>query len=249
MSILYQVALNQGIVKEGNYFLFPYPNGNNCLFRLVKREEMYVMWGPPTEGKITLKGKKGYDNFFALANAQVKKEYSFSEIFEEVHACGLHEKNYVVHYCEELQKIFDEAEKLYGHPDDANMIYFLASRFVNINTSYTYFNVFRVDNGYVRANLLYRSGGGSNSPTYAVRPEAIPKSTLLLETEGCDGSKEHPWICLGSKEGMQDIQSKTQETAILSSSVVGQSKAELMRLIQDEEEWIAKLKKYAENLK
>lgn len=155
------------------------------------------MWGPPTEGKITLKEKEGYDNLFTLADALVEKEYSSEGVFEEVHACGLSEKEYGVHSYREFQKIFVEERKLYEHPDDVNMIYFLASRCVLIGSSGAYFYVFRVYSDLVDAYYLYGSNGYADSATRAVRPEATPKSTLLLETEGCDGSKEKPWICVG----------------------------------------------------
>ena len=253
-TIIYQEALEQRIVKEGDYFLVQYPDGRNKLFRLVKRNKGYVLWGPPTDGTITLIGKEGYDNLFTLADALVEKEYFSEGVFEEVHACGLSEKEYEVHSYREFQKIFDEAEKLYEHPDDVNMIYFLASRCVDIYSGDADFYVFFVNSCGVNYGWLYNSYGNADDPTNAVRPEATPKSTLLLETKGCDGSKEKPWICLNSQEEIQEENASSEEvTRKVMESV---RKSELMniiqegrKLIQKESEWLAKLEKYAENLK
>lgn len=250
----YQEALDQRIVKEGDYFLVQYPDGRNKLFRLVKRNKGYVLWGPPTDGTITLIGKEGYDNLFTLVDALVEKEYPSEGVFEEVHACGLSEKEYEYDSYEEWRKTFKKLNIISKHPDDVNLDYVLASRgFSDDDDSSPCFWIFAVYGGRLHRTILLDSLHGVYSTTYAVRPEATPKSTLLLETKGCDGSKENPWICLGSQERMKEDTSKNSTTG---ESMESMSKSELMSIIQEgreliqkESEWLAKLEKYAENLK
>ncbi len=195
ITMTYQKALDRGIVKEGDYFSVKYPSGKKALFRLVKREERYVLWGPPTEGKILLKGKEGYESFLALADAKVREEYFSERVFEEVHALGLSERNYKVHSHEEFCRILDKARRMCKNPEDANMYYFLALRCVAVYSNITYLRVLRVRSGRVYSGILYRSGGYVGSYGYAVRPEATLKPDLRISMKG-DGSKENPWIFL-----------------------------------------------------
>lgn len=242
-TMTYQKALDMGIVKEGDYFSVKYPDGRELLFRLVKRKERYVMWGPPTNGKIYLEGKKGYDKFLALADAKVLEEYSTGDVFEEVHALGLDKKDYEFHSNEEHYRIADEVKSLFNHPDDIRMDYAIASRCVGIYGTDAWFRVFYVYRGDVRAGWLYNSDGGTFSWSYAIRPEAIPKSTLLLKIGECDGSKEKPWICLSSQE--ENIKSDTA----VSETMATVNKSELMSLIQGIREQLQELEEYAKSLK
>lgn len=195
-NMTYQEALSREIVKEGDYFLVKYPDGRDILFRLVKREAGYVMWGMRTTEEIYLYGKGGYDNSLILADNQVRKEYSFEGVFEEVHALGLPEKEYEFHSSQEYLKFLEEKGKIFEHPDDAKMCYFLASRCVAAYSKSEYFCVFAVDIGYLRSNALYSLWEGMHGYTIAVRPEAIPDPQMRISMEKCDGSKENPWICL-----------------------------------------------------
>ena len=156
------------------------------------------MWGPPTDKKVLFDGREGYDNLFDLADAAVRKEYSFPEIFADVHACSLPERDYGVLSYDELRRILDDTTKIYGHPDDKEMIYALASRCVVLDGSYANFRMFSVGSGSLSSNYLYNSCNDAYSFIYAVRPEAIPKATMCLNMEGRDGSKENPWLCIGS---------------------------------------------------
>ena len=253
-TMTYQKAFAGGVVKKGDYFSVQYPDGRNVLFRLVKREGKYVMWGMTTTKQIYLEGKKGYDNFLTWADAKVREEYSSEDTFEEVHALGLSDKDYEIHSQEEFRRILDEAEKMCGSPEDANMYYALASRCVNVASIYAYFGVLRVYSGDVGAYSLYYSNGYSYSYPFAVRPEATPKSTLLLKLARCNGSKEKPWICLNSQEDVQEVNTSNDDTA--GEDMADMSKAELVYLIQEGQEliqkqcaWLTKLEKYAQNLK
>ena len=87
-----------------------------------------------------------------------------------------------------------------------------------------------------------------------MRPEATPKSTLLLKLARCNGSKEKPWICLNSQEDVQEVNTSNDDTA--GEDMADMSKAELVYLIQEGQEliqkqcaWLTKLEKYAQNLK
>ena len=246
-TMTYQKAFAGGVVKKGDYFSVQYPDGRNVLFRLVKREGKYVMWGMTTTEQIYLEGKKGYDNFLTWADAKVREEYSSEDTFEEVHALGLSDKDYEIHSQEEFRRILDEAEEMCGSSEDTNMYYALASRCVSLSGSGAYFSVFFVYSDCVIGNLLYRSDGHTWSYTYAVRPEATPKSTLLLKLARCNGSKEKPWICLNSQEDVQEVNTSNDDTA--GEDMADMSKAELLRLIQGVREQLEKLEKYAQNLK
>ena len=246
-TMTYQEALDGGVIQEGHYFLVKYPDGRRVLFRLVKREGRYVMWGMTTTKQIYLEGKEGYDNFLTWADAKVREEYSSEDTFEEVHALGLSKKDYEIHSQKEFRRILDEAEKMCGSPEDVDMYYVLASRCVAINSSYAWFNVFCVYGGRVDAYNLYISYGSSSSPSLAVRPEVTPKSTLLLKLAGCNGSRENPWICLNRQEDVQEVNTSNDDTE--GEDMADMSKAELLRLIQGVREQLEKLEKYAQNLK
>ncbi len=235
----YQKALDQGIVKEGDYFQVKYREGQEVLFRLVKRKgERYVWWGPPTKGKIFLKGKKGYDNLFELADVKARKEYSNLEMFEGLHAVGLDEKGYTFRSHKELHNFLKCMNKMFKNPEDLGISYAVASRCVYIDSNYAYFGVFYVSRGCVYANTLYRSDGDTWSPSLAVRPEATPKSNMKILIEGCDGSKGKPWICLSSEEVRESYNVKT----IVTDEILdGMSKEELASLIERVQERLTKM--------
>lgn len=240
----FQEALNYGKVKEDDYFLVKYPDGRNKLFRLVKTGKEYVMRGLPTDKKVKFSGKEGYDKLFDLADAAAKSEYSQPGIFEDVHACGLPKNDYEVHSCSELRRILEYETKSYAHPADEEMNYVLASRCAYFCGNYENFYLFRVSGGKVDVNSLYRSDNEPWYFNYAVRPEAIPKPTMLLNMEGCDGSEEKPWVCVESQDDEENVNS------------INISKDEIIRLIkegcnskQEVQEVIEMLKEYAKNLK
>ncbi len=243
-TVTYQEALAKEIIQEGHYFLVRYPNGKEALFRLVKREKGYVMCGPSTKGRISLKGKEGYNNFFALADAKAREEYSQKGVFKEVHALGGPKKDYKVYSNQEYYEVVEEIEEYIKYLDNTNKSYFLASRCVDLDSTYAWFHVFIVSSGGVYANNLYGSNGNTNSPSFAVRPEATPESTLLLKTTGCDGSEEKPWICIGSEEENPTRGEEVVSDCTTNKGKESVSKDELMCLIQEGEAWIAKLKEY-----
>ena len=101
--------------------------------------------------------------------------------------------------------------------------------------------------GYVDAAALYYSYGDAASSSKAVRPEAIPKSTLRLNMEGRDGSKENPWICVSDQEVVQE--EVTENPSIADESLTSISKDGLASVIQEAENLLTRLKKYANELK
>ena len=106
----------------------------------------------------------------------------------------LPEENY---FFADTEKAYQQLEQ-YKHLCNKNMKYWLASRCVDFGAhdNYSYFRMCVMRTELIDAYFLYRSDGITYAPSLAVRPETVPKSTLILEREGRDGSKERPWICL-----------------------------------------------------
>lgn len=243
----FKMALDQGTIKEKDYFLVKYPDGKEALFRLFKAEDGYVMLGPPTIEEVDFRGKEGYDNLFTLADSQARKEYA-NDVFKDVHACSLPEREYEFKTYDALLNALEKFSKMYDFSDGSVPAYALASRCVCLDSGGAIFYLFRVSGGTVYASYLYNSGNGAYSRSYAVRPEAIPKSTMEFLEEDCDGSEEKPWICLGCQEEVKPSD-HSKETS-------NSGKEELMKLIREVHELqgqidkrIAEIEKYVKNLK
>lgn len=163
--------------------------GERQLWRLT---EDFKLWGMPTKETLALCGKVGFNEGPDTMHRVIRELYDMPGTFETAQACSLPKKEYP---STDIQKAYQEGRK-YERQDEVNMRYWLASRWGYVGSTIANFRVFRVGSGSVYAFSLYNSSGGTNYNTYAVRPEATPKPTLLLEREECDGSYEHPWICL-----------------------------------------------------
>lgn len=201
--------------------------GETKLWRLVevgKTAEECRLFGPPTKKKLTLHGKTGYEYGIEVLDKIAAGTNVLPEFFMDVHSCRLLQREYKVRYSEWnnfWERMQNELRK-YGHKDDMTLSYFLASRFVEYGylSHSNYFGLFSVGSGYLNTSTLHLSGGNNIlSDSNAVRPEAIPKSDLLLKVGLCDGSKENPWICVPANEDAQGPKIS--------------SKAELLRLIQE----------------
>lgn len=249
----FKKALGQGTIKEGDYFEVRYPDGMVALFRLFKTEKGYVMLGPPTTKEVLFRGKEGYDNLFALADSQARKEYS-NDVFEDVHACSLPKREYRFESYDKLRAALVKFSKMYDFSDTSAPPYALASRCVLLDSYYAFFRMFYVGSGTVNARSLYNSYTYAGSNSYAVRPEAIPKPTMKFLEEDCDGSQERPWVCLGSQE--EKIPEQSKEGTSQDEGIINIDKDRLMSLIKEGHElnervacWLAELEEYAKNLK
>ena len=244
----FKTALDKGKIQEGDYFLVKYPDGREALFRLFKTEKGYVMWGPPTVEEVLFKGKEGYDHLFELADSQARKEYA-NDVFQDIHACSLPEREYQFETYNAFLDALYEFRKKYDFSDTSMQDYALASRCVLLDGSLAYFRMFYVSGGRVYANLLYYSDTSVNGNSYAVRPEAIPKSTMEFIEEDCDGSEERPWICLGSQEREEFFEQSKGGTSTKGEDAMSTDKEELMSFIQEGYNWLKKLEERVQNLK
>lgn len=248
----FKKALDQGVIKGGDHFLVKYPDGMEALFRLLKTEKGYVMWGPPTVEEVLFKGKEGYDHLFELADSQARKEYA-NDVFQDIHACSLPEREYQFETYNAFLDALYEFRKKYDFSDTSMQSYALASRCVhydsNSSGSWFDFRMFRVYGGSVNADILYGSTGGTSNYSYAVRPEAIPKSTMEFIEEDCDGSEERPWICLGSQEREEFSEQSKGGTSTKGEDAMSTDKEELMSFIQEGYNWLKKLEERVQNLK
>lgn len=187
----FKMALDQGTIKEKDYFLVKYPDGKEALFRLFKAEDGYVMLGPPTIEEVDFRGKEGYDNLFTLADSQARKEYA-NDVFKDVHACSLPEREYEFKTYDALLNALEKFSKMYDFSDDSVPAYALASRCVYLDGSYARFRVFCVSGGTVNASYLYLSSTSVYGNSLAVRPviEITPSSVYIGGTgSGTSGSQ------------------------------------------------------------
>lgn len=212
-TITFEDALNEGIVRSGDHFLITVPKTRRVIttpretgftknqkFDIQAGEEKIwllgdelTMVGDLTKEKLTLNGQEGVMEGPDTLDLVSRELHSIPDIFEQVRSCGLTKKDYILR---NLSKVLEEEQAKYQHLAGKGSAYWLASHGVRIYRDNVYFCMFYVNWGSVNTHDLYRSGGGADSLTYAVRPEAIPKPTLLLNREGCDGSREKPWKCL-----------------------------------------------------
>lgn len=275
--IEFQEALGKGMIQKGHYFQtavtqrsivavsedetgysenqdFITEAGETKLWRLVevgKTAKECRLFGPPTKEKLTLHGKTGYENGIEVLDKIAAGTNVLPEFFTDVHSCRFLQREYKVKYREWnnfWERMQNELRK-YGHKDDMPLSYFLASHCIDYGylSHSNYFCLFSAGSGYLSTSTLYNSAGNTNSPSNAVRPEAIPKSNLFLKTDGCDGSKERPWVCVLAKEDTQTHKQKTKNS----------SKTELLRLIHEAQQEtdmdsvqrkLRELEKYAKNL-
>lgn len=215
-TITFEDALDAGVIRQGDYFVTTTPKDRQVILtaqetgfrdkqsfkieageaKLWRLEEELKMWGEPTKEKLTLYGKDGFIQGIDAMQKVARELYDLPDVFAEVQACGLPEKDYYFSSDKEFAKILEQAGKKYQHPDDKQMRYWLASRCVNLYSTYVYFRIFDVGGVSVGSSDLYRSDGYGDYSNFPVRPETTPSPKLLLETEGCDGTKLKPWICL-----------------------------------------------------
>ncbi len=184
------VTKNETGFKETQKFTLE--AGKPQLWRLEQEEDGLKLWGEPTKEELTLCGQDGFQRGPDTMHRVIRELYDMPGILETAQACSLPEKDY---FFSDIEKAY-QAGKKYERQDERKMRYWLASRCVTINSTNAWFNVFFVNSSIVNANYLYNSYSGTDSITYAVRPVATPRFTLLLERKDCDGSYEHPWICL-----------------------------------------------------
>ena len=226
--ISFQEALEKGLIKEGHYFKtvatqrsvvtvsedetgysenqdFITEAGETKLWRLAKvrkRARDCRLLGPPTEKKLTLRGETGYERGIDTLDKIAVGTNVFPEFFRDVYSCRLSKREYEAERreSETFWKNLKREMIKYKHKDDRRMRYFLASRFTSLGGSDTFWGLFYSVCGGAYASSLHYFNGSVCSYSYAVRPEAIPRSNLLLKTEGCDGSKRKPWVCVLAKE-------------------------------------------------
>lgn len=177
-------------VKETQKFILE--AGERQLWRLEQGESGLKLWGKPTKDELTLCGQIGFQRGLDTMHRVIRELYDIQGAFDTAQACSLPEKDY---FFSDVEKGYQAGEK-YRRQDEIEMRYWLASHCIDLYSAYVRFGMFCVNSSRVSAYGLYYSRGGTSRPSYAVRPEATTKSTLLLETEGCDGSYKHPWICL-----------------------------------------------------
>lgn len=216
-TITFEDARQEGIIKPGDYFVTTAPKDRNVIVtrvetgfdenqkfknkagaqKLWRLENGLTMLGEPTKETLTLKGREGFEQGPNAMERVARELYSITDIFEQVRSCSLQERTYLF---SELKKVLQTGRYAYlAHKKS----YWLASHCVELYDSDADYIMLEMrlqmlymcdDTVYVRA--LYDSDGKTSSDTRAVRPEATPKATLLLETEGCDGTRDRPWKCL-----------------------------------------------------
>ena len=180
------VTKNETGFKETQKFTLE--AGKPQLWRLEQEEDGLKLWGEPTKEELTLCGQDGFQRGPDTMHRVIRELYDMQGTFDKTQACSLKEKEYLP---SKVQKAY-QAGREYERQDEENIKYWLASYCGN----YANVGVFFVDLGRVYYNCLWASHRGAYYHALRVRPKAIPKPTLLLEREGCDGSYEHPWICL-----------------------------------------------------
>lgn len=212
MLITFEEALKEGKIHLGDYFVttayrdsrvivpesitgsdeeqyFETRIGTRCLWRL---DEEIKMVGEPTKKELTLRGQEGFERGINTINRVAKELYEVMRVFEQVQSCAFPKENYTL---SELHDILQAEQKRYQHPDDRGKRYWIASRCIEVYCNKSYFNILAVNSRYVGNFNLHCSYGLSNSYSFAIRPEAIPSPTMLLEIEWRDGSKDKPWKC------------------------------------------------------
>ncbi len=214
-TITFMDAVVHGIVNNGDYFectnpkkmranlqerstgikreqFFQIKEGEKQLWRL---EKGLKMWGEPTRKTLSLSGEIGFNQSNSTMNYVARKLYGMEEFFETVQSCSLPEKRYDRPFLE-IKKLMQEESEKYGNPDDKELSYWLASRCIIGGETYTLYKNFYVGNNRLDLRVIFNPERKIGIPSLSVRPEATPRPTLLLETEGVDGSRERPWKCI-----------------------------------------------------
>ena len=168
-----------------------------------------------------------------MADAQVKGEYAFEGVFEEVYALGVDEKQYTFQSRNGLIDFLKGVGRMFNNHDDTGNMYFLASRCEINSSTYSSFRVFYMDNGNMNAYWLYSTNGFQYNYALPVRPEAIPKPDLKIVVEARRGSKKKPWVCDVDNGGMEEEEISNNE---VQGNTIGWKKKV--------EKWIAELKEY-----
>lgn len=214
-TITFEDAYQNGAVKIGDYFVttaskdayfiakkelsgykedqeFQIRAGEQKLWRL---EKGLKMWGEPTSKRLTLVGREGLMHGPNIMNDLVTRLYNvLPDVFKNVQACSLPEMDYILH--EEVKIVELQVSMKYQNNDDKNFKYWLASRYSEIREDYAKACIFYVYNGHIYVGWLFDSNNYVNELAYSVRPEATPNPKLILNTDGCDGTKRKPWILL-----------------------------------------------------
>ena len=226
--ISFQEALEKGLIQKGHYFQtvttqrsvitisedetgysenqdFITEAGEIKLWRLVEVGQAAnecKLFGTPTKNSLMLEGENGYNNGIATLDKIAAGTNVFPEFFSDVHSCRLPERDYMFNswekFCDSLK---DEIRK-YTCTNEGSPECFIAACFVRQVTLSTcvYFGILKISYGYMKTCYLEDSKEEVYNASARVCPEAIPRSNLLLKMEGCDGSKERPWVCVLAKE-------------------------------------------------
>lgn len=214
-TITFADAAEQGIIQKGHYFVTVMskdrkiilnrketgyrPQELRCIRgaeKLWRLETGLKLWGEPTKEKLILKGKTGFEQGIYTIDRVAREMYELPNVFEACQSLALPQKEYegLIDY---LWKVMQVESEKYKNPDDIKMSYWLASCSNRLDREYDDHSIFYVSMGGVGSNTLYRSNGYAWRTELPVRPEAIPKPIILLETDGLDGSREKPWRFLG----------------------------------------------------
>ncbi len=208
-------AAAEGIVREGHYLVITTPKdvcttaikdntgyredqhfkikaGSQKLWRL---ESGLKLWGSPTQKRLALVGCKGMMYGPDIMKKLVEELYALPGFFEEVRASSLPKVDYVLP--EEVKAIELQVGIRHKHSDDQGLSYWLASRSSEVNGEYASSHIFYVYNGNIYRGWLFDSNNYTNELAYSVRPEATPSANIILDVEGCDGTNNNPWRCLG----------------------------------------------------
>lgn len=203
-------AFKERIINPGDYFLTTMPEdrcvvvgkgsqkfevraGTGKLWRLVDGN---TMWGDPTEERLTLQGREGFE-FGPHIMHRVARELHDFPGFKEVQSCSLPLGYYEI--SSNLQDMLRREEEKFRHQDDIKLHfrYWLASQCLNIGDPGQLFRMFGMSEGAMGAYWLYYGmSWDTYSSSLSIRPEAIPEPTLLLETDGLTGTRAKPWRCL-----------------------------------------------------
>lgn len=207
-------AMKDKIVRIGHYFVTTMPKDRCAIVmesrvgwkerqkfqisageqKLWRLEEGLKMWGEPTKEELILQGAYGFFEGPCTMQRIIRELYGMTSVFNEVRACALPEDDY---FFLDMKQILQEEERKYHHPDDTEMHYWLASRRSNANADKTTGLLVFVVSGIFFGNYwLGNLNGEEGTRSGSIRPEAYPNFSVLIETDGLDGTKERPWKIL-----------------------------------------------------
>lgn len=268
MILTWNIAIEEGLVKEGTYIRVCYPDGRKVDFRAFtyKYLRKLELVGPPTKEKLQIKGENGYYNLENRARALVRKEYSLP-IFEELDIFGVYWVSKEAYNYNGKMSAYRNANQReeFKHPDDCQLEYGLGCGFGDIISGIEteQLSVWYVSNNRVWLHEVF-SCGYHRSPIHegsielAFRPLAFPQETIRLQLEGHDGSKENPYVCLGITDDGDEAEHNDDEKSLNANADTAEAsdQKELQNLIKAGREWLergqelfTKLEPYAKNLK